>query len=327
MNIDRRQLLKVGTTAGLTAACNGVISQQLLAAEKLIPIVDTHQHLWDLSKFSPPWLAGAPEVIASSHVTADYLKATDGLNVVKSVYMEIDVAPEQQVEEAKHVIALSKSSDHPTVAAVISGRPHSAGFGKYITPLANSPYIKGVRQVLQVDGTPQGYCLQEQFVKSIQLLGELNLSFDLCMRPMELADGAALAKRCPDTRFIVDHCGNGDPKAWMKSAKSEPWHDVTTWKRGIELLAKNENTVCKISGIIARAPKGWKSDDLAVIVNFCLDSFGPDRVMFGSDWPVCKIGASLRDWVNALKQIVADRPTIEQHKLFHQNAIDFYKLS
>ena len=283
MNIDRRQLLQVGAAAGLTAGCYGLLPTATAADQKSIPIVDTHQHLWDLERFSPPWLAGAPKVIASTHATADYLKATKGLNVVKSVYMEIDVAPEQQVQEAEHVIALSKSLDHPTVAAVISGRPASSEFGSYIKPLAKSPYIKGVRQVLQVDSTPKGYCLEDQFVESVHLLGELNLSFDLCMRPMELADGAALAKRCPDTRFIVDHCGNGDPKAWMKSASSEPWHDVTTWKRGIESLAKNDNTVCKISGIIARAPKGWKSDDLAVIVNFCLEAFGPDRVMFGSD--------------------------------------------
>ena len=83
--------------------------------------------------------------------------------------MEVDVDPKQQVEEAEHVILLSKNSDHPTVGAVISGRPNSAGFAAYITRYKDNPYIKGVRQVLHPPTTKQGLCLEKQFVKSCLL--------------------------------------------------------------------------------------------------------------------------------------------------------------
>src|SRR5205823_6408401 len=134
--------------------------------------------------------------------------ATQGLNVVKTVYMEVDVDPTQQVQEAEHVIDLCQRKDNPMVAAVISGRPASDGFKAYIEKFKGSPYIKGMRQVLHGDGTPAGYCLQPQFVNSVQLLGDLGMSFDLCLRSGELLDGDKLVAQCPRTRFIVDHCGN-----------------------------------------------------------------------------------------------------------------------
>jgi L-fuconolactonase len=174
--------------------------------------------------------------------------------------------------------------------------------------------------------------LQENFVHGIRRLGELGLSFDLCLRPKELADGAKLAEQCPDTRFIVDHCGNADPKAFFRTGDSRVVdsrieHDADDWRRDIERLAARPNVICKISGIVARVPKQWSADELAPIVNHCLDSFGASRVVFGSDWPVCLNGAPLRDWVAALKQIIATRPTAAQRQLLYDNAVRFYGLT
>lgn len=294
------------------------------------PIIDCHQHLWDLERFKLPWIEPGT-LLGRSYVMKDYLAAIEGTGIQYAVYMEVDVDPAQQTAEAEHLISICQSGKAPTIAAVISGRPAAAGFADYITPLAKSPYIKGVRQVLHGASTPAGYCLQEDFVRGIQLLGELGLSFDLCMRPKELADAAALAKQCPKTRFIVDHCGNADVKAFFKPGDPrlggiKPDHDVAAWKRDIEALAAQKNVICKISGIIARVPKEWSAEDLAPIVNHCLDSFGPDRVIFGSDWPVCLLGAPLKAWVGALRQIIADRPATDQQKLFFGNAERFYGL-
>src|SRR5262249_17930264 len=142
--------------------------------------------------------------------------ATEGLNVVKSVYMEVDVAPEQQAEEAEYVMDLCERDDNPMAAAVISGRPASETFEPYIRRFAASPYIKGVRQVLH-GRTPAGHCLSPEFIRGIRLLGDLGLSFDLCMRAEELADGAKLIDACPNTRFILDHCGNANVQATDRS--------------------------------------------------------------------------------------------------------------
>lgn len=282
-----------------------------------MPIIDTHQHLWDLKRFRLPWIQpGSP--LARNFLMADYLQATAGFNIVKSVYMEVDVAPEQQAAEVAYVTEICKRGDSPMVAAIVSGRPNTPEFGDYVKPLRDNRFVKGLRQVLHSASTPPGYCLSERFIKGIQLLGELGLSFDLCMRPAELADGAKLIDACPDTSFILDHCGNASVKA----------KDLSQWRADLAAIAKRKNVVCKVSGIVASAAPGpWTPDDLAPIINHVLASFGPDRVVFGGDWPVCTLAATYRQWVEALQTIVRDRSDLEQRKLFHDNAIRVYRLS
>lgn len=332
-NATRREFLKhsAAVSAGLIAA--GQILPADLTATALakglnvdqkdaLPICDTHQHLWDLSKFTLPWQKGADaKILAHNFVSSDYLKAIDGLNVVKSVYMEVDVIPSQQSAEADYVIDICEKGQTPMVAAVISGRPNSAEFKDYITKYSKSKYIKGVRQVLHGDETPAGYCLDPKFVKGIQLLGDLGLSFDLCMRSGELMDAVKLVDQCPNTRFIVDHCGN-------MSVQSKDAAEIAKWKKGMQELAQRPKTVCKISGLVASAkPGAWTADDLAPNMSFSMETFGPDRSMFGGDWPVCTLAATYAQWVNALKTITAKMPEANRKKLFHDNAVKFYGLS
>lgn len=320
--VDRRTFLGL-TTAGAAAL---LTTDRLAAEEKAVfPIIDTHQHLWDLDKFKLPWLERVP-ALDKSYRPDDYRKAAAEVEkaagmpparVVKTVYMEVDVTPEQQQAEADYVVDLCRRGDTPMTAAVISGRPASENFARYIRPFRDSKYVKGVRQVLHVPETPAGYCLGKEFVKGIQLLGELGLSFDLCMRAADLPNASRLIDACPGTSFILDHCGNANVQA----------KDRTQWQRDLADLARRKNVVGKISGIVASAkPEQWTAADLAPIVNHTLDSFGPERVVFGGDWPVCTLAASLAQWVTALRHIVRDRKAEEQRKLFHDNAIRVYRL-
>jgi predicted TIM-barrel fold metal-dependent hydrolase len=308
-------------------AAMAVASRSAAADPAALPILDTHQHLWDLKKFTLPWLAGN-ERLGRSFLTADYVEAARGLNIERAVYMEVDVAPAQQQAEAEHVIGLCQNGQAPTVAAVISGRPASDGFAAYIKPLAASPYIKGVRQVLHGPSTPPEYCLDPAFVRGIRLLGELGLRYDLCMRPEDLGNAIKLVDLCPGTRFVLDHCGNIDPNLFAGGVAEEGVRRREQWRRDIAALSQRTNLVCKISGIVARAkPGAWGPEDLAPAINHCLDAFGPERVVFGSDWPVCTAAATLSQWVAALKQIVASRPQRDQRRLFHDNALKFYRLA
>jgi L-fuconolactonase len=290
----------------------------------MIPIVDTHQHLWDLTQFKLAWFdPKTPEgkILGHNFTPKEYAEATKGLNVVKAVYMEVDVVPEQQQKEADYVIELCKRGDTPTCAAVVSGRPNSEVFAKWANQFKGHKYVKGIRQVLHVKETPAGFCLDDKFVRGIQLLGELGLSFDLCVRPAELPDFVKLVDRCPDTRFILDHCGNANIK--HTPAEREKW------KKDMTEIAKRKNLIGKVSGFIATAPaRGkWTLDDLAPIVNHTLDAFGPDRVIYGGDWPVCLLGVEeYADWATALQTIVKGRPEEQQKKLFHDNAVKFYGL-
>jgi len=279
------------------------------------PIIDTHQHLWDLSRLRLPWVAGSPK-LDRSFLLADYLEAAAGLGVVKSVYMEVDVDPAQQAEEAEYALELCRRDDNPMVAAVIAGRPASPDFEAWVERFRSAPEIRGIRQVLH-GAAPCGYCLAPGFVRGIRFLGQAGWSFDLCLRPAELEDGIRLVDLCPGTRFIVDHCGNAPVQR----------PDRRQWERDLAALAARPNTICKVSGIIAGArPDDWSAADLEPIVLHVLESFGPERVMFGGDWPVCTLAATLRQWVEALHWIVRDRPAGERRKLFHDNAARFYAL-
>ncbi len=331
---DRRDFLRTaaaGAALGFSSAgtCLALADDEQKEPEKrgnavdaqaALPIVDTHEHLWDLTKFNLPWTKGNA-VLGKSFVTKDYLAATQGLNVVQSVYMEVDLDPTQQVQEAEYAIDLCRRDDNPMAGAVISGRPASRDFAAYIMQFKDSPWIKGVRQVLHGPSNPAGFCLDRQFVKSVQLLGELGMSFDLCLRSAELADGEKLVAQCPRTRFVVDHCGN-------MSVQETDQKPRQLWMDGMKALAQHENVVCKISGIVVTAREDWKPADLAPNMRFSMETFGPDRRMFAGDWPVCTLRASFAQWVAALKDIVRDMnmPLADQKKLFHDNAVKFYGL-
>jgi L-fuconolactonase len=288
-------------------------------------IIDTHQHLWDLSKFRLPWLKPGGE-LTRDFTMADYGKATEGLPITKSVYMEVAVAPEQKLAEAEYIVEVCADKGNPTCAAVIGGLILEDGFKDYIMRFKGNPYIKGVRRALS---SPRHF-EDARLIQNLRLLRSLDMSFDLVVPSRLIGQAAKLVERCGDTRFILDHCGNADPLAFTRDLDwgRKPQHDADAWKRDIDTLARRPNVICKISGIIARVPKGEANTEvLAPIVNHCLDTFGSDRVIFASDWPVCTRGATLRVWVDLLRQIVADRTSQEQHKLFWSNANNFYGLA
>jgi len=316
--MNRREFLTTTSAVALAASASARRDKDML------PIVDTHQHLWDLTQVKLAWFdPDTPEgkILGHNFTPKEYAEATKGQNVVKSVYMEVDVVPEQQQKEADFIIELCKSGTTPTSAAVVSGRPNSEGFAKWARQFKDHKYVKGIRQVLHVKDTPPGYCLDKQFVKGIQLLGELGLSFDLCIRPAEIQDAIKLVDQCGHTRFILDHSGNANLK--HTAAEREKW------KKDMTNIGGRANVMGKVSGFIASAPaRGrWTLDDLAPVVNHTLDSFGPGRVLFGGDWPVCLLGVEkYSDWATALRTIVKDRPEDQQKKLLHDNAVKFYGL-
>lgn len=309
--MNRREFLSAAATA----------TAELAVAKddaKMMPIVDCHQHLWDLSRFKLAWVKeGDP--LAVNHTSKEYAEASKGLNIVKCVYMEVDVVEEQQQKEADFLLELIKSKSTPTVAAVVSGRPNKGeAFKKYVAQFKGSPYIKGLRQVVHTDSTPPGYSTAKEFIAGVRHLGEIGLSWDICSRPADLGDAAKLVSECPDTRFILDHCGN----APILDAKK-----LDQWKKDIAKVAEHKNVVGKVSGIIVQVKKGdWTVDQLAPAVKHTIEVFGWDRVMWAGDWPVCTLGAPLKDWLAAAKEIVKDKPEEQQRKLFHDNAVKFYGL-
>jgi hypothetical protein len=218
VDTTRRQFLV--STAGAALAAGSWIeedSSAAAAAEEAIEIIDTHQHLWDLRRLRLPWLQPGGE-LTRSFLLSDYLQAARGLKIVKAVYMEVDVEAAQLIEEARYVIELCRRPAGPTVAAVIGARPAEDSFFAYIRRFQDSPYVKGVRRILR----NAEQIADPKLAAGLRLLGELGMSFDLCVPPQLLGEGAKLVDRCPGTRFILDHCGNADPLAFKPPGSKLP---------------------------------------------------------------------------------------------------------
>ena len=316
MSLSRRGFMCAAAVAAMSGRASTAEGKEAL------PIIDTHQHLWDLGRFKLPWIRAGDAVLDRNYLTPDYLEATRGLNVVKAVYMEVAVAPAQRVAEAEWVIDICKRGDSPTVAAVIGGSPEAEDFAAYINRFKDSLYVKGVRQ-----GFKRGSSADPQFIKGLRILGEHGMSFDLLTDSGGFAEAVKVVDACPDTRFVLDHCGNPDLRLFMPREQ-----DVTVlekrlkWQEGITALASRKNVICKISGIVEGAALKPAAERAAPVIDFCLDAFGPDRVIFSSNWPVCLRTATLAEWVGLLKEVVGNRPEAEQRKLFHDNAVEFYGL-
>ena len=214
---------------------------------------------------------------------------------------------------------------------MFSGVLADAGFREYVLRHRGNAYFKGVRQVLQVPEAKRGHCLSDEFVASVRFLGEQGLLFSCCLRPAELEDAVSLAKACPDTTIVLDHCGNADPEIVAGKAKPHDpdavyWHEADAWRDAMQRLGGCENVVCKISGIAARAVGDWGADALAPTVNHCLDSFAPDKVLVGGDWPVCTLGGPLEKWFASLREIISKRSADAQALLLHGNAERIYQV-
>jgi predicted TIM-barrel fold metal-dependent hydrolase len=278
-------------------------------------IVDTHQHLWDKDLFHYVWLAPLPALDRSFRLS-DYSEATRGMDIVKTVFVECDVGEAQVLDEASHVLRLASNADNRIAGVVASGRPEKVGFEAYLDKVSGHPKLKGIRRILHThpDELGQG----RVFIENVTRLATYGLSFDLCVLARQLPVALNLVSQCPDVLFVLDHCGIPDVKAQA----------LDPWRAHIRELSSLPNVSCKISGLVAYAnPANWQAEDLRPFVDHAIESFGWDRVMFGSDWPVCNLTASYGRWVTTLMSLTHAAGEANQKKLFHDNAIRIYRLS
>ena len=264
--------------------------------------------------FRYSWLQSIPSLNRPFRMP-DYIEATQGLNVVKSVHVEADVDEPFMLDETRRLLALADQPGNTLAGIVACGRPEKKDFRNILDKIAGHPKLKGIRRVLHTQ--PDDVGRSETFVHNIGSLADYGLSFDLCVLARQLPIAINLVSMCPDELIILDHCGMPQ----VKERILEPW------RSHIAEIAKLPNVYCKISGLVAYAdPTRWTEDDLRPYVEHVISSFGWDRVLFGSDWPVCTLSASFRQWVEALLSITRDAGPAKQRKLFYDNAIRVYRL-
>lgn len=273
-------------------------------------IIDTHLHLIDMDRLHYPWLDGTPP-LNRSFTLEEYLREATPAGIVNILHMEVDVAETDMEAET----ALVSEIGDPVIGAIAACRPENADFEDFADRLVTNPKVRGFRRVLHTGASD--YAGSDHFIKNIQLLARTGHSFDFCVWPRHIPLAQSIARACPDVQFILDHCGTPQ----IKDGGFHPWDS------DIAELARLPNVACKISGVIAYADK---TDDVVArlrpYVEHAIVSFGWDRVVWGSDWPVCTQTASLSRWVEATHELLSGTSASEKEKLFSKNARRIYRL-
>lgn len=269
-------------------------------------LFDTHLHLVDRARLTYPWLAEAPALDRDWSLDA-YQATARRVGITDVLHMEVDVAEADIDAETAFVARLMTQPGSLMRGAISSARPEGPGFADWLER-ADRRVIRGLRRVLHVvpDDVSQGPLFRE----NIRRLGPAGLPFDICMLARQLPLAAALADAAPDTVFVLDHCGVPDIAGGA----------FADWARDLADLARRPNVSVKISGITAYAGGTWTLDDLRPWIEHVIACFGWDRVVWGSDSPVCTLASSLPEWVTATRAFFAEVSADERAALFHRNA-------
>ena len=271
-------------------------------------LFDTHLHLIDRQQLSYPWLQTESRLNQDASY-ADYLRIARQLGIIRSLHMEVDVDEADMENESDWVRTQINTSDSQLVGAIAACRPENNDFPAFLERQQSRPWILGFRRVLHV--VDDGVSASDLFQQHLRLLGKTGHTFDICARPDQLALMTALLDACPDVQFVLDHCGVPN----IKAQQLEPWQSQITE------LAKRPNVVGKISGVIAYGDGiNWQLSDIRPFVEHMVEAFGWDRVVWGSDSPVCTLGGSVSSWVAATHALFCNVSTSERNKLYNDNA-------
>lgn len=275
-------------------------------------IFDTHLHIVDRGRLRYPWLSDVP-ALDRDWSFADYTATAARLGITDVLHMEVDVAPEQIEAETAMVAALMALPGSPLRGAISSARPEEAGFESWLER-QDASVVKGVRRVLHV--VPDEISEQLRFRGNIRRLGKAGLPFDICVSQRQLPLAAALVDACPDTVFVLDHCGGPD----IAGGGFAGWADA------ISDLARRPNLNAKLSGITAYCPPDWRLETLRPYAGHLLAAFGPDRVVWGSDSPVCTLQSNLDQWVAVSHALISGASDPEKQALFQGNARRIWRI-
>lgn len=277
-----------------------------------VPITDSHVHFWDPALLDYAWLRQSP--IGGAKLPADYWKAAAGFRVEKLVFVQAECRRDQARSEAAWVEKLAR--DDPRISAIVAFAPvdDEKALALALDDFARRPLVKGIRHLIQAEPDVE-FCLRPQFVAGVRRLAKAKLVFEVGARAEQLPAVAKLVERCPEVSFVLDHLGN--PR--IRDGAFKPWDEF------IRRLAALPNIACKISGAATQADwKSWKPEQLKPYIDHALQTFGFNRVMFGSDWPVCTLACTFRRWLEVLSEITTACTQDERERLFSGNAKKCY---
>lgn len=275
-------------------------------------MIDAHQHYWNPARGDYGWMPPGDPVLARPYAPADLAPALAAAGVRATVLVQ--AAP--TVAETEYLLGIADATD--SVAAVVGWVDFDdPADRRTLERLARHPRFVGVRPMIQDIADPD-WMLSPGAAWGFAALAEMDLAFDALGHPRHLENFARLRDRWPGLRMVIDHC--------MKPAIRDHPAGFDAWCRGMARLAE-QGTFCKLSGLVTEAAPGWAAADLRPYAAHVLAAFGPARVMWGSDWPVCRLRADYADWLAAAQALTAGLDEADRAAVFGGTARAFYRLA
>ncbi|MEA3094487.1 MAG: L-fuconolactonase [Caballeronia sp.] len=275
--------------------------------------IDAHQHFWDPSRGDYGWLTPELQSLYRVFGPADLKPLREAVQVARTVVVQ--AAP--TVDETRYLLDLAR--DDESIAGIVGWIPLDAQNSvELIDELAREPKLKGVRPMLQ-DLPDDCWIENPALAPAIQALIKNDLAFDALIFSRHVPSLKVFAARFPELRMVVDH----GAKPQIKDGQAG-WQ---SWADGIaELAALPQRLVCKLSGLATEASPGWSVATLKPYVDHLLDCFGPERLMWGSDWPVLNLNGDYTQWFDAARRLTAHLEASAQQAIFGDTARGFYRL-
>ena len=274
-------------------------------------IIDAHHHLWRFDALAYDWIGPRETVLRRDFLTgelADMATASD-------LSGTIVVQARQSLTETAWLLDLARQQ--PLIRGVVGWAPLAdPALPAILDALPPGPLV-GLRHVVQGESDTR-FLLRQDILTGLAEVGRRGLTYDLLIKAVQLPQAIACVDGLPDDqRFVLDHGGKPDIRG----------HGLAAWSADLAVLARHRNVACKLSGLVTEAdPATWTVSALEPYVRTILDAFGPRRVLFGSDWPVCLLGTSHRRWLDAVRQWIAGYSTAEQAAVLGGNALTWYRL-
>lgn len=271
--------------------------------------IDSHQHFWNLDLFQYDWMSPDDKILCQSYLPEKIEPLLAEVGVEKIVAVQAD----QSLDETCWLLDLSDKFDF--IAGVVGWVDLlNENVAEQLTEFAKHPKFKGVRHIVQ-DEPNDEWIIQPQVLQSINQLAEFNLTYDVLIFPRHLKYIPRLIESCPNVSFVVDHLA----KPPISSGK------IVDWKNDLKAVAEFPRVHCKLSGLVTEADhENWKTDDLKPYIETALELFGTGRLMFGSDYPVCRLAAEYETVLETYSAFLDER---DKNKVFRENAINFYNLA
>ena len=274
-------------------------------------ILDSHQHFWQVGRFDYPWMT--PEVDVLCH---DYLPAAlEPILERHAVAQTVLVQASNSIEETQWLLQLA--DENPFIAGVVGWVDlQSETVAEQLDDFVAHPKFKGVRHLVESEPA-NDWVAQESVVNGLQELASRGLTYDLLVHTRHLRYAQQVVRALPELRFVIDHA------AKPPVAKSE----IEEWARGLKEISAAPNVWCKLSGLVTETSwTNWRAEDFVPYVNKVLEYFGPGRIMFGSDWPVCLLAASYEQVLEMFETLLGDLSDEERELIFSKNAAQFYRI-